>query len=239
MEKATGIGKKNGYFCGQQNTLGRNTPIEQNKVKNGREYSTTTAQTRRVYQDTNSLTKKNNTIVLKIFNEEEINDMKTKVKLMIGKGKCPIKEPITSPNPNTSISKSKSVESTLQDQLRSPSNETNIETLIYTDPQLVRTRPAPPEPPDSPSSSSSSNPEEHSSPERARRSLQFDQTPPRPPNDRQYDTDPEQQELEEELANKIEETKGLNMEDRPKLIKLQETKTLRKLLKKVNKGLTR
>ena len=110
---------------------------------------------------------KNNTIVLKIFNEEEINDMKTKVKLMIGKGKCPIKEPITSPNPNTSISKSKSVESTLQDQLRSPSNETNIETLIYTDPQLVRTRPAPPEPPDSPSSSSSSNPEEHSSPERA------------------------------------------------------------------------
>ena len=49
----------------------------------------------------------------------------------------------------------------------------------------------------------------------------------------------DQRELEEELSNKIEETRNMSMEERPKLIKLRENKKFKELLKKVNIALRR
>ena len=177
-------------------------------------------------------TQKHNIIVQKIFDDEDISNMKNKVKVMIEKEKCPLTEPLEVPNNTTNMPS--------QQLMRTPPRGRNLD-LENTIPPGTGTGSAPPEPPDSPSSSSSSDsdPEEPDSPERPRREPRGSQTPPRPPNDRQPEIGPEQRELEEELANKIEETRGLSMEDRPRLIKLRENRKFKDLLEKVNQGLTR
>ena len=50
---------------------------------------------------------------------------------------------------------------------------------------------------------------------------------------------PELRELEEELTNKIEETRRMPMEERPKLVKVKENRKYKELLKKVNTSLSR
>lgn len=92
-----------------------------------------------------------------------------------------------------------------------------------------------PEPPGSPFSSSSSSTEDPGSPERRNGSY----TPPRRPSNTQTGLDPEQRELEEELLIKMEETKTIPMEERPKLIKLKDNKEFKALVKRVNTGLAR
>ena len=110
----------------------------------------------------------------------------------------------------------------------------------------TRTRTATPEPPDSPPSSSNSeqsDSEQPDSPNRRQRRNRGDPTPPRPPNQDQNNNlaeiDVDQQELEVELANKIEQTREMSLEERPRLIKIRESKRFKELLKKVNTGLTR
>lgn len=80
-------------------------------------------------------------------------------------------------------------------------------------------------------------PEEPRRPER-RNGRQRSRTPPRPPNDADNGDEQDQQEVEE-LANKIEETRRMNMDERPKLIKLRENKVFKALLQKVNTGLVK
>ena len=176
---------------------------------------------------------KYNIIEQKLFTEEQIADMKNKVKVMVEKQKCPIEEPIEVPEDGYTTQNERERSTPPQEQLRPPTRGRNNIA------QRLRTEPAPPEPPDSPPPSSSSESEDPDSPARPQRRTRFDQTPPRPPNDRTSEIEPEQRELEEELANKIEETKGMSMEDRPKLIKLKVNKKFKELLKKVNQGLTR
>ena len=116
-----------------------------------------------------------------------------------------------------------------QEQLRPPPRGRNNSN------HGLRTEPAPPEPRDSSSSTSSSDSESGpDNPVRPQRRPRIDQTPHRPPNDRPPEIEPEQRELEEELTNKIEETRGLNMEDQPKLIKLNVNRRFKELLNKVN-----
>ena len=167
----------------------------------------------------------------KIFTDDEISTMHEKINYMIRNNICPLERPIQMPgqtretNPAHQGSPEVSDEDLQDHQERRP-------TPI---PQDQLPRQTSPEPPDSPSSSSSDD-----SPERPRprggngRSP----TPPRPPNI-QDEPDQEQQDLEEELANKIEEVSWKNLNDRVKLIKLKENKKLKALIKRVNTGLTK
>ena len=182
---------------------------------------------------------KYNFTVQKIFTEEEIKDMKTQVKAMVENQICPIAEPLGVPGNNANHPIQRRENMPPLQQLRSPQQSTNMEAEDNISLQRLRTEPAPPEPPDSPSSSSGSDSDEPDTPERPRRRTRNNQTPPRPPGNSLPTVEPEQRELEEELANKIEETRYLSMEERPKLIKLKENKTFKELLKKVNIGLSR
>ena len=60
----------------------------------------------------------------------------------------------------------------------------------------------------------------------------------RAPN-QEEETTAEQVHLGEELANKIEETIAMNMEDHPKLVQPKENKKFTKMLDNVNKGLVK
>ena len=182
---------------------------------------------------------KYNFIVQKVFTEEEMNDMKDRVKEMVESQKCPLSEPLEVPTTTSTPIPKKKENKPPHVQLNPSPHGMNREEEDNRSPQRLRTVLAPPEPPDSPSSSSSSDPDEPDSPERPLRRPRINQTPPRPPEDRLPVIEPEQRELEEELANVIEETKGWNMEERPRLIKLRENKSFKELLKKVNQCITR
>ena len=197
------------------------------------------------------------------FSSEEIDLMKKEVKNMIEKDKCPLKEPIDMPEMiEVQHLKPESVSQEQKHPLlqgRSPrvvlqrvpckivggrrvatSNQSPCEPT--SEQQSVRTkapsvRIPPPEPPDSPPSDSSSESDDSDTPERPRRPRRS-HSPPRPPSGIPQEVDEDQRLLEEELANKIEETKEMDMKDRPRLYKLKEDKKFKDLLMKVNKGLT-
>ena len=178
-------------------------------------------------------TQKSNFLTYKYFTEEEIEKMREEVKKMVKDKKCPIEEPLGMPRGNS--------EATTSQTRRRPATPAPPSTTPTRQPRNERRhqerpdRTTSPEPPGSPSSSSSSGTEDPDSPERGNGS----HTPPRRPSNTQIEPDPEQRELEEELANKIEETKAIPMKERPKLIKIKENKEFKMLVKRVNTGLTR
>ena len=175
-------------------------------------------------------TQKHNILTQKVFNESEINEMKKTVNYMYRNNICPLTEPPDVPTNNMD----QRTQATTDHSHKNPQIEDEIVSFI----QRTRAEVGAPEPPDSPPSSSNSESDEPSSPERPRRARRDrgGQTPPRPTNLRQNE-DPEQQELEEELANKIEETRQMGLDERPRLTKLRENKKFKELLKRVNIGL--
>lgn len=150
--------------------------------------------------------------------------MREEIKIMVRNNKCPIEEPLGLPRDNSvATTQTQQRPAPPEPQSTSPPRQTRRVRRHRERP----TRTTSPEPPGSPSSSSSSGTEDPGSPERRNGS----RTPPRRLSNTQIELDPEQQELEEELANKIEETKAIPMEERPKLIKLKENKEFKALVK--------
>ena len=154
---------------------------------------------------------RSNFLRTEVFTPEQIQHMEECVEGMIGENNCPIQNPVP---------------------------------LIY---QAA----APPNfPPSSPSSSDSSADSPHS-----RRSITIpspnpggregsdsrgsDRSSPPPSPRGVEDTDPMQQEIEEELANKIEEIKHMNIQDRPKLIRLERNRVFKALLKRINTAIVK
>ena len=178
-------------------------------------------------------TQKSNFLAQKVFTEDEIENMKTKVKTLVSNKICPLSEPPELPRFNTASQSQETLRASSPERTNHQSTITRNRRSNSQNYQVPRNRPAPPEPPDSPSSNSSSDSDE---PERPHRR---NTPPPRPPNVGRMEIEAEQRELEEELSNKIEETRNMSMEDRPKLIKLRENKKFKELLKKVNIALRR
>lgn len=168
---------------------------------------------------------KHNTIRFNHFNEEQMANMQSQVKLMVKNGVCPISQPLEVPSRDVTAQIPR----------------TNPTPPVEESSPGPQVRNAPPEPPDSPpSSSDNESPNSQRDPPQRRMRRGRRSSPPRPPDQAHNilpETNTEQQELEEELANKIEQTKELSLHERPRLIRIKEDRRFKELLKNVNIGL--
>ena len=194
---------------------------------------------------------KHNIISSNIFSLEMLQQMRIEIDELIEEDGCPLRKQILPPlieNPNnrTYAEIARTPPQPKENKPRTPASPPRRPRNPLRRPQhppTIHPSPAlppennqqvssrPPSPPDSPSSSSSSSDSGDG------------ESPRRPPNREQPNSGQpnasEQRELEENLSNRIEEIKTMNMKDRPKLIKLRNNRKLKDLIYMVNLALGR
>ena len=172
-------------------------------------------------------TQKNNIIKSKIFTPRELNEMKHNVQDMINRNICPLTNPLETPIEHC--------DGQVTHQSEPAVNRENANAIDGPQQQIA----SDPDPPSSPSSSSESEPDANNNipdvPSNRRRPS--DHSPPPPTH--QDTADPHQMQLEDELANTIEEVKRMTLNERPKLIKLFESKAFKQTTDMVNRALNK
>ena len=192
---------------------------------------------------------KHNTLSSNIFSPGMLQQMRTEIDQLIKDEGCPLNKKILPPEAENPINRTYAEVAGTPPQPTVISPKTSVNPPRRPRPPLPRPHPLinqpsspsennprvairSPSPPDSPSSSSSSSDSSDGD------------SPRRPPNREQRDSgqqpdSQEQVELEEELSNRIEEVRMMDMKDRPKLIKLRNNRKLKETTQKVNLALSR